>query len=108
MQKENITTKPDLMKYIDSQVTPEEREELLKVKNPIELHFGFGTWIRNQFIYDDPDIDVAAIYNPQEQFVIYHADELSGLVIADYLKYLHGEPIDSQASNDTFAIRIVV
>lgn len=105
---EEIRTKQDLMRHIDAKLTPEERQQLLQVTDPLDLHFGFGTWIRNQYIYDNDDIDVAAIYYPEEQFVLYHADELSEQIIEDFLKYLHGETIESQEPTVDFAVRIAM
>ena len=48
-KKKDIQTKEDLFKVIDAKLSMEEKRELMKA-DPAYLHFGFGTWIRNEFI----------------------------------------------------------
>lgn len=59
-----IETKEQLFEYIDKQLTDEEKEEIRKA-DPIDLHFGFGTWIRNTFLYSDL-LDIDALLGDDE------------------------------------------
>ena len=48
--KKDILTKEDLFSVIDACLSIEEKRELMNA-DPADLHFGFGTWIRNEFIF---------------------------------------------------------
>ena len=88
VNKKNILTKEDLFKVIDSKLSLEEKRELMKADRA-DLHFGFGTWIRNEFIYSGK-YSIDELYGTEEGdiFLISSPDEISGRIIDDYIKHL--------------------
>ena len=89
-EKKNILTKEDLFRVIDSRLSTEEKSELMKA-DPAELHFGFGTWIRNEFIYSG-NYPIYELYGTEEggDSLISSPDVISGMIIDDYIKHLKG------------------
>lgn len=88
VKKKNILTKEDLFLVIDSKLSLEEKRKLMKA-DPADLHFGFGTWIRNEFIYSG-NYSIDELYGTEEgdNFLISSPDEISGMIIDDYIKHL--------------------
>ena len=89
-KKKNIFTKEDLFMTIDAKLSMEEKRELMKA-DPAELHFGFGTWIRNEFIYSG-NYPIDELYGDEEggDFLLSSPDVISGRIIEDYIKHLKG------------------
>ena len=87
-KKKNIQTKEDLFMMIDAKLSMEEKRELMKA-DPAELHFGFGTWIRNEFIYSG-NYPIDELYGAEEgdDFLLSSPDVISGKIIEDYIKHL--------------------
>ncbi len=87
-EKKNILTKEDLFMVIDSKLSIEEKRDLMKA-DPADLHFGFGTWIRNEFIYSD-NYPIDELYGTEEGdgFLISSPDEISEMIIEDYINHL--------------------
>ena len=87
-KKKNIQTKEDLFMMIDAKLSMEEKRELMKAA-PAELHFGFGTWIRNEFIYSG-NYPIDELYGAEEgdYFLLSSPDVISGKIIEDYIKHL--------------------
>lgn len=102
-----IETKEQLFEYIDKKLTDEEKEEIRK-SDPIDLHFGFGTWIRNTFIYSDL-LDIDAVLGDEEDDnllvdpeigkkfhfrISIHPDDISGTIIELYQQHLRETKIE--------------
>ena len=87
-KKKDILTKEDLFKVIDAMLSIEEKRELKKA-DPAYLHFGFGTWIRNEFIYSG-NYSIDELYGTEEgdDFLTSSPDVISGRIIEDYIKHL--------------------
>ena len=87
-EKKNILTKEDLFRIIDSRLSTEEKSELMKA-DPADLHFGFGTWIRNEFIYSG-NYPIDELYGTDEgdNFLMSSPDMISGKIIEDYIEHL--------------------
>ena len=87
-KKKNIFTKEDLFMMIDAKLSMEEKRELMKA-DPAELHFGFGTWIRNEFIYSG-NYPIDELYGAEEDddFLLSSPDVISGRIIEDYINHL--------------------
>lgn len=87
-EKKNILTKEDLFRVIDSRLSTEEKSELMKA-DPADMHFGFGTWIRNEFIYSG-NYPIDELYGTDEgdNFLISSPDMISGKIIEDYIEHL--------------------
>ena len=87
-KKKDIQTKEDLFKVIDVKLSMEEKRELMKT-DPAYLHFGFGTWIRNEFIYSGKyPIDELYGTEDDDDFLLSLPDEISGRIIEDYINHL--------------------
>ena len=86
--KKNIQTKEDLFMVIDAKLSMEEKRELMKA-DPAELHFGFGTWLRNEFIYSG-NYPIDELYGDEEgdDFLLSSPDVISGRIIEDYINHL--------------------
>ena len=86
--KKDILTKEDLFSVIDANLSMEEKRALMKA-DPAELHFGFGTWIRNEFIYSG-NYPIDELYGAEEgdYFLLSSPDVISGMIIEDYIKHL--------------------
>jgi hypothetical protein len=87
-EKKNILTKEDLFMVIDSKLSIEEKSDLMKA-DPADLHFGFGTWIRNEFIYSG-NYSIYELYGTEEggDFLISSPDVISEMIIEDYINHL--------------------
>ena len=87
-EKKNILTKEDLFMVIDSKLSIEEKSDLMKA-DPADLHFGFGTWIRNEFIYSG-NYPIDELYATEEGdgFLISSPDVISEMIIEDYINHL--------------------
>ena len=87
-KKKDILTKEDLFMVIDAKLSMEEKRELMKT-DPALLHFGFGTWIRNEFIYSG-NYPIDELYGDEEgdYFLLSSPDVISGMIIEDYIKHL--------------------
>lgn len=83
-----IKTKEDLFKIIDAKLTKAEKNELMNA-DPASLHFGFGTWIRNEFIYPG-DAPIDKLYGQKigDDYFLDAPDIISSKIIEDYLNYL--------------------
>lgn len=86
--KKDILTKEDLFSVIDANLSMEEKRALMKA-DPAELHFGFGTWIRNEFIYSG-NFPIYELYGIDEgdDPLISSPDMISGKIIEDYIEHL--------------------
>lgn len=88
-----ISTKDELFRYIDKKLTDEDREVIRKA-DPSDLHFGFGTWIRNTFIYSDwVDIEAILFGGDSSEPIFIHEDEMSSQIIECYQTYLNNNTI---------------
>ena len=87
-KKKDILTKEDLFMVIDAKFSMEEKRELMKA-DPALLHFGFGTWIRNEFIYSG-NYPIDELYGAEEgdDFLLSSPDVISGRIIEDYFNHL--------------------
>lgn len=90
-----LKTKADLMAYIDSKMTQEDRDNIIK-SDPMDLHFSYGMMLRNLLIYPGvADVEGLLEDNPQPQddsgFIrlrLFHPDSLSSELIGEYKTYL--------------------
>lgn len=87
-KKKDIQTKENLFLVIDAKLSMEEKRELMKA-DLAELHFGFGTWIRNEFIYSG-NYPIDELYGDEEGdvFLLSSPDVISGMIIEDYINHL--------------------
>lgn len=66
-------------------LTSEQKEELKSNSESglVYFHFTFGTWIRNNFIYNNEnswELKQSIIDNPDD-YLFAHPDDISGLII---------------------------
>lgn len=83
-------TKKDAYAKLDAMLSEEDKEEIMK-GDACEFHFSLGTWIRNNWIYEQEE---EYVKNLAEMFsvdpVIFHPDDLSDRVINSYQRHLRG------------------
>ena len=68
-------------------------EDIAYMKNAteadmIDMHFGFGMWIRNNWLYPNQSELTELLWDAG----IGHIDDMSGLILDGYVRYLNGEP----------------
>jgi hypothetical protein len=74
-----------------------DSDELEKIKNHSDkdlylLHFGLGMWIRNNLgLWEDSALSLWLSYHG-----IDFADDISGVIINCFWRYLNGLPVDTE------------
>lgn len=96
IEKGNITVPINLKQsfaILDSLLSSED-VSLLKneaEENISKYHMTLGLWIRNNWGLWNQDTPISKYFN---DLGIYHPDDMSGIIIASYWRYLNGHPID--------------
>ena len=81
-------TKNEAFAQLDSQLSEEEKRELVK-SDPIEYHFSLGMWIRNNWIYEQEEEDIKRLVKAfRTEMLFFEADDLSMKIIEYYQRYL--------------------
>lgn len=69
----------------------------IKLKNEqdfaIQEHFGFGRWIRNNWLRDKKGSRLAEYF---QDMGIFHPDDMSGIILVSYHRYLNNKDINLQ------------
>ena len=80
----------DAMKELDRMVSDEDKELLRTKADGLDLHFGFGMWLRNDWgLWGNSRIYTYLI----NKGCCYHPDDASSYLIYRYLDYLHGKKV---------------
>ena len=82
-------TLEECYEMLDDELTAEDIEYMKTStsEDRIMMHFGFGMWIRNNWIY--PNIFLCEVFNDSG---ISHPDDMSVIIIEGYYLYLNGMP----------------
>lgn len=87
-----IETKRAFFSLLDEMISEEEKESILT--EGVEVHFGIGMWIRNEFIYsgnyeiEHLFCETITLEDGQEVSMPFHPDMLSDTIIKEYRKHL--------------------
>lgn len=72
----------------------EEDKEVLK-KGWSQTHFGFGMWLRNNWgLWEQDETKKNSLVKEFNALGLYHADDLSSVLLESYHRYLNNEPIN--------------
>jgi hypothetical protein len=71
----------------------ETDKSYLKANGSVSVHFGFGGWLRNNWSLWEKDTPFVLWFN---KLGIYHADDMSGIILEAFIARLRGEPYDMQ------------
>ena len=81
-------TKQEVFTQLDEMLSEKEKNELAK-GDAIEFHFSLGTWIRNNWIYQQKEEDVIRLAKAfRTDYIVFDPDGLSGKIIEYYQRYL--------------------
>jgi len=81
-------TKREAFAQLDEMLSDEDKIAIMN-GDSFEFHFSLGMWIRNNWIYEQEEVDVkhlAELFSKDPVFLF--ADELSGDIIKDYKRHL--------------------
>ena len=94
MKKSNLPqTAEEAFARLDRNLKKAEKQELLRMKDPIDAHWGLRLWIRNTWIYRGMDYlpgigGVGFIDVPKDAKHFFNADDFSGAIVDAYLAHL--------------------
>lgn len=88
-----INSKRAFFKLLDGMLSEEEKKEVLE-KDIMELHFGLGMWIRNEFLYSDKyeieHLFCESFTTPDGKKIamMLHPDMTSETILKEYKRHL--------------------
>ena len=101
MSKENKIpkTKEECFAVLDAMLSDEDKATIAAMEDTIELHFGLGMWIRNNWIYQQSEDDVKTLMRNfidvdgnEDDFNYYfdviQPDDYSAMILDAYQEYL--------------------
>lgn len=91
MRKYCPLTKEVAFARLDKRLSEEDKEIILKAKDPISFHFTLVLWIRNTWIYGNDAECVEALAKDFGGDVFWDADSLSSAIVDGYKKHLKGK-----------------
>ena len=81
-------TKREAFAQLDEMLSDEDKIAIMN-GDSFEFHFSLGMWIRNNWIYEQEEVDVKHLAELcSKDPVFLFADELSGDIIKDYKRHL--------------------
>lgn len=90
----------DAFKELDKELDAKQKKLLRDSAQFVDLHFGMGMWIRNNW-------GLWGHSRLQKYFLkhgVWHADEMSSIIIGEYLNYLQGKPYKTKLEEDPVAM----
>ena len=87
-------TKEECFAFIDEMLSEEDKQSIVEMEDTIDLHFGLGMWIRNNWIYPQSQEDVEKLLKQfddsgdEDMPLFIHPDEDSEIIIDAYQEYL--------------------
>ena len=87
-------TKEECFEILDETLSQEDKQAIAQMEDTIELHFGLGLWIRNNWIYPQSSEDVEALLKQfddeadDDMPLFVHPDDYSSMILDAYQEYL--------------------
>ena len=87
-------TKEECFAILDVMLSQEKKDEIAEMEDTIELHFGLGMWIRNNWIYPQSSEAVEALLKQfdddadDDMPLFVHPDDYSSMILDAYQEYL--------------------
>ena len=81
-------TKEEAFAQLDELLSEKDKNELV-IGDAIEFHFSLGMWIRNNWVYEQDEVDVTRLAKAfRMDYIVFDPDSLSGKIIESYQRYL--------------------
>lgn len=94
-KKERIPqTKEECFAILDEMLTDEDKQAIVEMEDTVDMHFGLGMWIRNNWIYPQSQEDVEKLLRQfddeadDDMPLFIHPDDYSSMILDAYQEYL--------------------
>ena len=94
-KKERIPkSKEECFAILDEMLSQEDKDSIAQMEDTIDLHFGLGMWIRNNWIYPQSQENVEKLLRQFDDEVdddmplFIHPDDYSSMILDAYQEYL--------------------
>ena len=90
-------TKEECFTILDEMLSAEEKAHIAEIEDTIDLHFGLGMWIRNNWIYSQEGEAVEALLKEfvdeedKDMPLFIHPDDYSSTILDTYQEYLRNK-----------------
>lgn len=87
-------TKTECFEILDELLSQEDKDAIAQMEDTIDLHFGLGMWIRNNWIYPQSQEDVEKLLKQFDDCgdddlpLFMHPDDYSSTILDAYQDYL--------------------
>lgn len=88
-------TKEECFTILDEMLSQEDKDSIAQMEDTIDLHFGLGMWIRNNWIYPQSQEDVEKLLkqfddsgDEDDMPLFIHPDDYSSMILDAYQDYL--------------------
>lgn len=94
MKQKIPKTKEECFAILDEMLTAEEKAKIAEMEDTIDMHFGLGMWIRNNWIYSQSNESVEALSRKfdddadDDMPLFIHPDDYSSMILDAYQEYL--------------------
>ena len=97
MDKKEIIpkTKEECFAILDEMLSEEEKKSIVEMEDTVDMHFGLGMWIRNNWIYPQSQEEVEKLLNQfddnnadNDMPLFIHPDDYSSTILDAYQEYL--------------------
>ena len=94
MKQQIPRTKEECFAMLDEMLSAEEKAQIAEMEDTIDLHFGLGMWIRNNWIYQQEGEAVEALLKEfvdeedKDMPLFIHPDDYSSTILDAYQEYL--------------------
>lgn len=90
----NLNEAVDLLNGLE-----ESDKNFLKANGSVSVHFGLGMWLRNNWSLWEKETPIVLWFN---KYGIYHADDISSIILEAFVAKLRDEQYDMQPTIDKF------
>ena len=90
-------TKQECFIILDEMLSQEDKKAIVEMEDTIDLHFGLGMWIRNNWIYPQDQKEVEKLLRQfddeadDDMPLFIHPDDYSSMILDAYQEYLKQE-----------------
>lgn len=87
-------TKQECFIILDEMLSQEDKKAIVEMEDTIDLHFGLGMWIRNNWIYPQDQKEVEKLLRQfddeadDDMPLFIHPDDYSSMILDAYQEYL--------------------
>lgn len=87
-------TKEECFAILDKILSDEDKQSIKEMEDTIDLHFGLGMWIRNNWIYPQSQENVEKLLKQfddsgdEDMPLFIHPDDFSSMILDAYQEHL--------------------